>query len=138
VALTQLMRGSYQGLAGGCDRRKALSCTDSPADFVDSRGDSCDVYLANPCFCQDAANFTNADGIHAGLACCACGGLVAVGQGGGVTESCTLTCFDIWSQADGSADGKCSECSPDDPWLGFRVYGFSGIGFSVRFLGCRV
>ena len=116
MALTQRMRGSYPGLTGGCDRRKALSCTNSPADFVDSRGDACDVYLANPCFCQDAANFTNADGIHAGMACCACGGLETVGRGGGNTQSCTLTCFDLWTQADGTNDGRCTECSPDDPW----------------------
>ena len=48
------------------------SCTDAPAAWVDSDGDSCDLYVAG--FCVIADDYADAAGVTANQACCICEG----------------------------------------------------------------
>ena len=59
------------GLSG--NENETSACQDQ-ADFADSYGDGCNMYAQIPSWCADAYAWTNTDGIHAGMACCACGG----------------------------------------------------------------
>jgi len=55
--------------------RPGLSSCQDKAGFVDSSGAGCDGYVANQLsWCPQAETFKNADGVHAGIACCVCGG----------------------------------------------------------------
>jgi hypothetical protein len=55
----------YDILAGGG------SCTDQ-AGFLDRDGQGCDVYADLALYCDTAADYANDNGVHAGIACCAC------------------------------------------------------------------
>ena len=61
-------------------RRVESPCVDLPG-FVDSEGETCEEWAANPTWCDgwdpeegefDPADYANADGIEPGTACCVC------------------------------------------------------------------
>ena len=51
---------------------RRTSCTDAPAAWVDSDGDSCNFYTADLCLVAD--DYANAAGVTANQACCICEG----------------------------------------------------------------
>jgi len=63
------------------------SCQNQP-DFLDSTGAGCGVYEQDPSFCSSTEEWANADGVHAGDACCICGG--GSSWGGGCGALCTM------------------------------------------------
>jgi hypothetical protein len=66
--------GSGSAMSGGrCNDISAGggSCTDQ-AGFLDRDGQGCDVYADLAFYCDTAADYANDNGVHAGIACCAC------------------------------------------------------------------
>ncbi len=63
----------------------AETCTDD-ATFVDSEGGTCEAYTNDSALCDEAEDFTNADGLEASETCCECGG--GSTTGGGIGPAC--------------------------------------------------
>ena len=100
------------------------------ADFQDVDGDGCGAYDSNPSWCNSAPSWTNAEGVHAGMACCTCGGGIRchdddafdVGYGGCATYAegemnegwCTI---DVACGAcNCSCAHECSACAAGQYW----------------------
>ncbi len=64
------------------DQSIPQTCTDD-ATFIDSEGGTCEAYTNDSELCDEAEDFTNADGLEASETCCACGGGSTTGGGFG-------------------------------------------------------
>ncbi len=77
--------GSSGGYIDGLEGLSS-SCQDQEG-FLDLELWGCDEYAEHPASCVTAADYANGDGVHAGMACCECGGGYANSSPGGDTGS---------------------------------------------------
>ena len=98
--------GSFSWNIGAADKVTCIACPansisgpgscQDQAGFLDSLGDGCDAYAETPSLCGKwATDYKNVKGVHAGLACCICGGGYAASSSGSDECVCAPGYFDI-------------------------------------------